>query len=80
VHLTTVASLSIDVEIDGDTDDLRAEAIDAAYDALPGQICAQCSGWSHGWSREVGDEWEVAEQGGVILWHDDEPRDAEATP
>jgi hypothetical protein len=50
IYFTNVTSTSIEVE----ADDLD-EAIDAAYEKLPGSICAQCSGWGNDWSRDEGD-------------------------
>ena len=50
IHFTTGTSATVCVE----ADDLDA-AIDAAYEELPGSICAQCSGWGKKWTREEGD-------------------------
>lgn len=84
VHMTTTASLSITVDVDedavranlGDHADnaavlahaIREAAVEEAYQEVPGDVCAQCSGWGKSWSLDLGD-WEVAE---------DEP--VEATP
>lgn len=61
VYFTTTASLSVDVEVDDDLtgEDAHDAAIDRAYDEMPSDMCAQCSGWRTPWSREFG-EWEVA--------------------
>lgn len=63
VHLTTFASLSIDVEIPDDTDQDKAReaAIEAALDNAPNGVCAQCSGWGQKWDLEIGD-WDVAKE------------------
>ena len=56
VDFTTTASLSVKVE----ADDAEA-AIDAAYDELPGGVCAPCSGWGQAWVLDLGD-WEVSNE------------------
>lgn len=53
VDFTTTASVTVKVEAD-DPD----SAIDFAYDEMPAEICAQCSGWGRNWSKEEG-EYEV---------------------
>jgi len=61
VHLHTVMSMSIEVEVDDadmSPEDARDRAVDQAYDEMPGDICAQCSGWRQPWSRDLG-EWEI---------------------
>lgn len=37
------------------------DAINLAYDELPSDICAHCSGWGQKWSRGIGEEWELDE-------------------
>lgn len=57
IYFNTGASVSIKVEADG-----LEEAIERAYESLPGGVCAQCSGWGQDWSRDDG-EFEVDESG-----------------
>lgn len=53
VTLETVANLTIEVEAD-DPD----EAYEAAFEAAPSEVCAQCSGWGREWDLELG-AWDV---------------------
>ena len=78
VHLTTVASLSVEVEVPDDLDEeaQRGAAIDAAFETAPTQVCAQCSGWGQTWDLELG-EFDV-EDGADAVWFDD-ARDPQAT-
>ncbi len=55
VTYRTGASLTMYVEAENEE-----EALDAAYDAMPGEICAQCSGWGRKYSLDLG-EWELEE-------------------
>ena len=55
VSMETGAWMSITVEAD-DPD----EAIERAYEEIPGDICAHCSGWGQTWSRELSDDWQVS--------------------
>jgi hypothetical protein len=81
VHFETMASVSVDVELsdeefeDADGDAVEI-AIERAYEELPGDVCAQCSGWGTKWSRDQG-EWEVAKERRVI---DGETRLVEIKP
>jgi hypothetical protein len=81
VHFATVASISVDVELsdkeveDADND-VNEIAIERAYEALPGDICGQCSGFGRKWSRDQG-EWELATEHRVI---DGETRQVEIMP
>jgi hypothetical protein len=55
IYFHTTASTSVEVE----ADDYEA-AVEAAYDGLPGGICAQCAGWgSDGPGIDMGDDWLV---------------------
>lgn len=54
VFFEGMAGLTIRVEAD-DPDD----AVNKAYDEMPGGVCAQCSGWGKEWSLDVPDEWDV---------------------
>lgn len=49
----------VDVGVYVEVDDPE-DAWDAAYDKLPGSICAQCTGWGNDgkWFREVSGEYE----------------------
>lgn len=51
VHLQTVASFTI--EVDADDEDA---ALDAAYEEVPAEVCAQCGGWGSKYSLDLG-EW-----------------------
>jgi hypothetical protein len=55
VNLQMVLSTSVEV-----TADNEEAARDAAFDsdAMPGRICAQCSGWGSSWYVDEG-EWDV---------------------
>ncbi len=55
VSFHTGASSMVSVEADDEE-----EAIDKAYDELPSEVCAQCSGWRQSWSFDIGD-WEMDE-------------------
>lgn len=61
IYLQTVASTSVDVEIDDtqyDDEFNLSEAIEnAAYAECTPSLCAQCSGWGQGYSVDLG-EWE----------------------
>jgi hypothetical protein len=65
VYLQTIASFSMEVEVDDDLDQQAAKeaAIEAAYDEAPNNVCAQCTGWGQKWSLDLGGEWEVAKDG-----------------
>jgi hypothetical protein len=60
VHFETGASFSVEVEVpDGESPyDEQEAAIEAAYDKLPGGVCAQCAGWGQKYSLDLG-EWEI---------------------
>ena len=63
VFFETGASLSIDVElsdeeIEATGGDPLAASIEKAYDHLPGDVCAHCSGWGKKYSLDLG-EWEI---------------------
>lgn len=90
VYFETSASLSIDVsltdeEIEAAGGDPLAAAVEKAEDDLPGDICAQCSGYAQRtfthdmrWSRELG-EWELAterkvDDDGDVYFVEVEPR------
>lgn len=67
VYLKTFAETAVKVEAD-DPD----EAIDKAYNETP-TICAQCSGWGHGYSLEIGEVWdayEVTDAEDKVVWED----------
>lgn len=53
VHFQSGASCTVTVEAEDEE-----AAIEAAYDELPGGICAQCSGWGQEWSIDLG-EWDL---------------------
>lgn len=66
VFFATTASLSVEVELDDEEierhgGDAKSAAIEKAYDAMPGDICAQCSGWGRNYSLELG-EFEIETQ------------------
>lgn len=70
VHFREDSSVTVSVEADS----IEA-AREAAYNALPGSLCHQCSG--HGpWSRDIGDYEAVVitDASGDEVWHraDDE--------
>lgn len=44
-----------DNEIPEFEDELVDRLIDEAHDALPGDVCAQCSGWGQKWSFDMSD-------------------------
>lgn len=48
VHFEGMAGVTVRVEAE-DYD----EAIDKAYEGLPGGLCANCSGWDRPWSQEM---------------------------
>lgn len=57
VYFETTASLSVVVdlsseEIERHGGDAKSAAIEKAYDDMPGDICAHCSGWDQrsGWT------------------------------
>jgi kynurenine formamidase len=56
VHFEAVADLRLTVEAANEED-----AIETAFDNLPGDICAHCTGWGKKWSREIG-EWDIANE------------------
>jgi hypothetical protein len=56
VHLQTTASVTVEVEADGPD-----EALDAAYEHVPNDVCASCGGWGKNWSLDLG-EWESDSQ------------------
>lgn len=66
VHLYTTLSASVEVEAED-----REAAIDAAYGGELPTLCAQCSGWGSSWSADLGDDWEVQDEGVTDL--DGEP-------
>lgn len=65
VHMTTTASLSVEVEIPDDLDEqaAKAAAIEEAYQNAPSNVCAQCGGWGREWSLELG-EWDTTNPDG----------------
>ena len=42
------------------------EAIDLAYDHIPDDVCAQCSGWGQDYTLDIGDSWDVDGEPEVI--------------
>jgi hypothetical protein len=61
VHMTTTASMSIEVEVDDNLDEpeAREDAIEEAFQEAPADVCAQCGGWGQSWSMEL-NEWDLA--------------------
>ena len=55
VALNARVSLSVTVEADNED-----EARDAAYEKIPGGLCAQCSGWGREYSMDL-EEFDVDE-------------------
>lgn len=68
VYARTTTSFGIPVEIpDGmDPEEARDAAIEAAYERGKPTLCAQCSGWGKGWSRDEGEEMDIDE----VVWED----------
>lgn len=56
IYFRQSASASVEVEADS-----FEEAVDLAYEELPGGVCAQCSGWNQSWSLDLDGEWDVNE-------------------
>lgn len=56
IYYTTTASASVEVEADS-----FDEALDAAPDLLPSDVCAQCGGWGSDYSLELAGEWTADE-------------------
>ena len=42
------------------------EAIDLAYDHIPDDVCAQCSGWGQDYILSIADSWDVDGEPEVI--------------
>lgn len=42
------------------------EAIDLAYEQIPYDVCAQCSGWGQDYTLDIGDSWDVDGEPAVI--------------
>lgn len=74
VYLEAGASYSVKVNTDDihgydgsegpDTDAI----LDAAYDQMPGGVCAQCSGWNRPWNLDIAD----AEASEIVTYEDGE--------
>jgi hypothetical protein len=60
VYLTTGASAVVTVE--AETED---EAVDLAFDEVPREVCAQCSGWGRDYGIDLG-EWDLDQTEGVV--------------
>lgn len=56
VYFTQTASASVTIEAPS-----RDEAEEAAYQEVPGSLCASCSGWGSSVGVELGGDWEVFE-------------------
>ena len=61
VFFTSTASTVVEVE----AEDFEA-AVEAAYDGLPGGVCAQCAGWGGGPGIELAGEWDADYTGAVV--------------
>lgn len=51
------ATVNLNITVEADDEDA---AIEAAYEEMPGDLCAHCAGWGRNWSRDLG-EFEVDE-------------------
>jgi hypothetical protein len=60
VYMQTTASAAVTVEVDDDLagEEALQQALDLAYDAVPSEVCAQCSGWGKNYSLDLAD-WEI---------------------
>lgn len=56
VMLTTVADFTIGVDADDEE-----QAVEAAYDKAPAEVCGHCSGWGEAWSLTLNDAWQLHE-------------------
>lgn len=67
VNLDGYASATIEIETEETDPEVIAK--EALREGVPG-ICAQCSGWGHSHSLEIGEEWELAtdEEGGISVY------------
>lgn len=65
-------SVRVDLDIAPGVEDYEIPDIvlDAAYDLVPGDVCAHCSGWNQNWSRDSGEPEasEVEDPEGVTIW------------
>ncbi len=61
VYLTAYANGSVRVTVpdDMDEDEARDKVINEAFEQMPRDVCAQCSGWGQKWTLEISD-WDVA--------------------
>lgn len=56
VTLTSTASITVYVEAED-----KEEAIEAAFEQAPYEVCHQCSGYNENYNLELG-EWDFPEQ------------------
>lgn len=54
--------LTVYVEYPDDAEPDDIDIIEKAYEEMPGDICAHCSGWGKNWSRNLGDDRELAKE------------------
>lgn len=54
--------LMVYVEYPDDAEPDDIDIIKKAYEEMPGDICAHCSGWGKNWSRNLGDDRELAKE------------------
>lgn len=53
VTLETIANVTIEVDAEDESD-----AFEKAFEEVPSEVCAQCSGWGNGYSLDLG-EWDI---------------------
>lgn len=72
VYLYTTEEIGVNIEAD-DPD----EAVDRAYEQMPGSVCASCAGWGQNWFRNAeGHEAEtVTDENGDTAWEQNSPLD-----
>ena len=56
IFFTTTASATAEVEAEN-----LDKAVEAAYDKIPDDVCAQCGGWGSDYSMELGGDWASAD-------------------
>jgi len=66
VHFESAAGTSVKVEANSPD-----EAMELAWDGLPGGVCAQCSGWGNPPGIDMSGDWEpieVVDADGNTVW------------
>ena len=74
VYSEYAITVTADPDSYADEEEMVDALIEAGYDNMPGDICAQCSGWGRGWHLEFSadgvESHYINDEEGKTIWGD----------